>query len=100
MGKAQLDLEDQGFEVGAWRMGSPAGLAGIEGWIRDGVPGELGQEGARALHDRIMLHQQVHRALVKGLRFWYDGHGRKLLAGVWLTTSALTVPASFPFVKS
>src|ERR1700693_2273557 len=75
-----FQLEQQGLDVGAGRMGSLAGLRGIKGGLRDHAPLEEGKERAIALHEWIMLEHEGHGRLVKRVRTWYDSHDRKLLA--------------------
>ena len=77
--QAFLDCEQEGFHIRALGMGPLAGLGGVDGGVRNHTPIEQGKVGAIALHQRIMLHEQAHGPLVKGLRCWYN-HDR-LLAG-------------------
>ncbi len=79
IGIAFGELDEQGFDVGAWRVRTLARTQRVERRLRDDAPIEQCEQGAITLHGGIMLDQHVHGALVKQLGFWYDGHG-KLLA--------------------
>jgi len=67
---AFLDLDEQGFDVGAFRMGTFAWSRRIRCWIRQHLPLDEGKQGAVALHDGIMFHHEGQGALVKHTRIW------------------------------
>src|SRR5437879_1844207 len=79
-GKVLLHLEQQRLDVGAWRVGSLAGVRGIDAGLGNNPPIKESKEGTVVLHDRVMLKHEGQGWLVKGGRTWYDGHDRKLLA--------------------
>ncbi len=67
---AFLDLDEQGFDVGAFGMRAFAGTRGNRHGIGKHLPVDEGEQGAVALHDGIMFHQQGQGALVKETRVW------------------------------
>src|SRR5947209_18076472 len=92
--QALLDVEQEGFHIGALRMRALAGPGAVDDRLGNHAPIEEGKEGAVALHDGIMFQEEGQGTLVKGGRVWYNHVG--LLAGSVDHDFFPTLPASVP----
>src|SRR5258706_10185519 len=77
VGFAFAQLDEEGFDVGGFRMGRWTGPSALRVTIGKLAPVEEGKKGAVALHDGIILTHQRQGRLVKDGRGWY--HESKLL---------------------
>jgi len=96
------EFDQQRLDVGGRRVRHGTGPRARRPWCRDRVPVQMGEEGAVAPHDGIMIPQGVQHALVKRAAVGY--HGNRLLGrmGEWylpLCHGAVSAAKSLYYVK-